>query len=100
MMGPGTASWRPLFGKHAAVFGMENEDSMGTLNGMNNGPSMMLSSDLNEANSALQGAIITGATVLQCYNNFPVPLGVNVNCLPKREVSLLVVYFLHTLFFH
>lgn len=26
------------------------------------------------------------ATLLQCHNNFGVPLGVTINCLPKNEV--------------
>ena len=47
---------------------------------------MLLNADLAAATNALRNVTITEATLLQCHNNFGVPLGVSINCLPKNEV--------------
>ena len=96
VMGPNAASWKPLDGKHASIFGID--DSFGTgLEGTGSdsggghgsgpgGSSMLLNADLAAATNALRNVTITKATLLQSYNTFGVPLGVTVSCLPKNEV--------------
>ena len=96
VMGPNAASWKPLDGKHASIFGID--DSFGTClegtgsdagGGHGSGPggsSMLLNADLAAATNALRNVTITKATLLQSYNTFGVPLGVTVSCLPKNEV--------------
>jgi hypothetical protein len=83
MMGPEAASWKPMDGKHASIFGSDDQHIGG---GMDDPSAMMLSSDLSAATGSLRNATITKATLLQSHNTFPVPLGVIVSCLPRREV--------------
>lgn len=89
VMGPNAASWKPLEGKHATIFGVdEGFDSMaGTGSDVCGGAgnSMLLNADLAAATNALRNVTITKATLLQCYNTFGVPLGVTISCLPKNE---------------
>lgn len=87
-MGPGAATWKPVDGKHASIFGNRSfGNSMDVTNSDNNtGSSMMLNADLTHATNTLQNVSILSAELLQYYNNFPTPLGINVSCLPKNEV--------------
>ena len=97
VMGPNAASWKPVEGKHASIFGMDDTlDMVGTGADAGGGPggssggggngSMLLNADLAAATNALRNVTITKATLLQSYNTFGVPLGVTVSCLPKNEV--------------
>lgn len=101
VMGPNAASWKPLEGKHASIFGVEDNfgsgldhatssaDAGGMAGGAGGsaaGGSMLLNADLAAATNALRNVTITKATLLQSYNTFGVPLGVTVSCLPKNEV--------------
>lgn len=88
IMGPEAATWKPVQGKHASIFGMDDGSSMpATLQASSNQPSsMMLSADLSAATASLKNATILKATLLQSHNTFPVPLGVSINCLPHSEV--------------
>lgn len=93
VMGPNAASWKPVDGKHASIFGVEDSfDSPSTASeiggdasggGGGGGGSMLLNADLAAATNALRNVTITKATLLQSYNTFGVPLGVTVSCLPR-----------------
>lgn len=83
IMGQNAATWKPVEGKHASIFGMH--DRVGTSEDASSG-NMLLNADLAAATNALRNVTITKATLLQCHNNFGVPLGVTINCLPKNEV--------------
>lgn len=99
VMGPNAASWKPVEGKHASIFGVDDSFGNGCMDGMGSsgtgaevsggggvGGSMLLNADLAAATNALRNVTITKATLLQSYNTFGVPLGVSVSCLPKNEV--------------
>ena len=95
VMGPNAASWKPLEGKHASIFGVDDAfsggvstgaDAGGANGGSGAGSSMLLHADLAAATNALRNVTITKATLLQSYNTFGVPLGVTVSCLPRNEV--------------
>ena len=92
-MGQTAATWKPVEGKHAAIFGMQDvsgtsscspDDMLSSEGG--GGGNMLLNADLAAANNALRNVTITKATLLQCHNTFGVPLGVTINCLPRNEV--------------
>ena len=99
VMGPNAASWKPVEGKHASIFGVdESFNNSGSGSGVAGGTgvdisssssssgNMLLNADLAAATNALRNVTITKATLLQSYNTFGVPLGVSVSCLPKNEV--------------
>ena len=99
VMGPNAASWKPVEGKHASIFGVDDgfgtgmdghsstSADMGASGGTGGSSgSMLLNADLAAATNALRNVTITKATLLQSYNTFGVPLGVSVSCLPKNEV--------------
>lgn len=92
IMGQNAATWKPVEGKHASIFGMHDRAGMSsssTSSGVDDNVgsnSMLLNADLAAATNALRNVTITKATLLQCHNNFGVPLGVTINCLPKNEV--------------
>ncbi len=96
VMGPNAASWKPVEGKHASIFGMDDNFDVSSSTGAEMGGggggssqaggSMLLNADLAAATNALRNVTITKATLLQSYNTFGVPLGVTVSCLPKNEV--------------
>lgn len=93
VMGPNAACWKPVDGKHASIFGIDDGFGAGGADGTATsssadggaGGSMLLNADLAAATNALRNVTITKATLLQCYNNFGVPLGVTVSCLPRNE---------------
>ena len=84
-MGPTAATWRPVEGKHAAIFGTDDSGTTMMDSNMNSGE-LNIDADLSATTNALRNATITKATLLQSYNSFPVPLGVTVNCLPCNKV--------------
>lgn len=90
MMGQNAATWKPVEGKHASIFGMQDRVGLSSsaedAAGSGGGSSMLLNADLAAATNALRNVTITKATLLQSHNNFGVPLGVTINCLPKNEV--------------
>lgn len=89
IMGQNAATWKPVEGKHASIFGMHDRAGMASSSASGEDGSssnMLLNADLAAATNALRNVTITKATLLQCHNNFGVPLGVTVNCLPKNEV--------------
>jgi hypothetical protein len=90
VMGPQAASWKPVEGKHASIFGVEDSFAgNGCLEGTTGadvsgaGGSMLLNADLAAATNALRNVTITKATLLQSYNTFGMPLGVTISCLPR-----------------
>lgn len=93
VMGPNAASWKPVDGKHASIFGVDDSfhnpmtgSEIGGGGGGQGSESMLLNADLAAATNALRNVTITKATLMQSYNTFGVPLGVTVSCLPKNEV--------------
>lgn len=91
-MGQTAATWKPVEGKHAAIFGghdfSDDHDTSpggGGTDGSGSSSSL-LNADLAAATNALRNVTITKATLLQSHNTFGVPLGVTINCLPKNEV--------------
>jgi hypothetical protein len=72
VMGPTAATWKPVDGKSASIFGIDNNTHLDT--------------DFTSATNAIKNVTIRKATLLQSYNTFPVSLGVSVNCLPSNEV--------------
>jgi hypothetical protein len=95
VMGPNAASWKPVEGKTATIFGVDDSfggistgsDAFNGSSSMNGaGGSMLLNADLAAATNSLRNVTITKATLLQSYNTFGVPLGLTISCLPKNEV--------------
>lgn len=74
-MGPDAATWRTIDGKAASIFGSDDVGQTSSDMDMGN---TKLSSDLSVASHSLKNVTITKATLLQTWNNFPVPLGVTV----------------------
>lgn len=70
--GAGRAKWAPVEGKQVQVFGLDAHNELGIDNG--------------HALNTLRAATITNATLRESSSTFPVPLGVNVSCLPKNEI--------------
>ena len=66
--GPSAATWRPVEGKHVQIF-------------TNASPYQDLSSSMN----ILRSAYVVKASLLEQKNGFPVPLGVQVSCIPGQE---------------
>lgn len=88
MMGPDAATWRPVEGKHAAIFGLVDDSHHSGITSGKKGDvdSVTMQADLAAATQSLRNANITKATLLQVHNTFPVPLGVTLNILPRTEV--------------
>ena len=79
MMGGDIATWKIVEGKAPETFTESpNHDGFSD--------SITKSADLAAATQSLRNANITKATLLQCHNTFPIPLGVTINCLPRTEV--------------
>lgn len=68
-MGPNSATWKPVDGKQATIFG--TDDDM-------RGITESAPGDLGSTISSLKNATITKATVLQSYNTFPIPLVISL----------------------
>ena len=69
MAGPQAALWKPVEGKQTQVFGM----------GAN--------VDAAVATNQLRTALIHEVNLLEHRSTFPVPMGVDVNCVPKQVPS-------------
>ncbi len=68
--GPDAASWTPLNGKHGDVFGVSD---------------YIHHADGVDSNTVLQNAILHKITLLEVKNDFPLPLGVTMSCIPAGE---------------
>jgi hypothetical protein len=66
--GPSAATWRPVEGKHVQIFTNAAADQ-----------------DLSSSMNILRSAYVVKATLLEQKNGFPVPLGVQVSCIPGQE---------------
>lgn len=88
MIGPDAATWKPIEGKQAQIFGLDHVSDMGDVHSKDNpgGGSLSMHADFSAAMQSLKNVTITRATILQSHNTFPVPLGVTINCLPRTEV--------------
>jgi len=69
--GPEAASWTPVNGKVGDVFGISEI--------LDNAP------DSGIGSSLLQNAVLHRVTVLESKNDFPLPLGVSLSCIPSDE---------------
>lgn len=69
----GTDMWAPLNGRVPRVFG---------INGI-----FQCEADDNTSAQMLQNAILHKVTVLEQKNEFPVNLGIQINCIPNDEVT-------------
>lgn len=69
--GVNTASWRPHPGTEADVFGINDF--------FDSAP------DLGQATSVLQNALLHEVEVKQVKNDFPINIGVTINCIPGEE---------------
>ena len=79
VMGPNAASWKPVEGKHASIFGVDESFNGGSMTGADvgggaggasggSGGNMLLNADLAAATNALRNVTITKATLLQvCF---------------------------------
>lgn len=86
-MGPEAATWKVVDGKQLGVFGIDDM-ATSSVSGQQDsgGGNMMLNAELSVATNSLRNVTVTKATLLQSWNNFSVPLGVSINCLPHNEV--------------
>jgi hypothetical protein len=71
--GQARATWQPLESKHVQVFGLDSHNELGIESGT--------------ALNSLRNATILNARLLESKSTFPIPLGVNVSCLPKNEIT-------------
>lgn len=70
-------------GKQLSMFG---SDDMAMVGGEMHSVGNALNEELSTASHSLKNVSIIKATLLQSWNNFSVPLGVTVSCLPHNEV--------------
>ena len=73
MDGPTAAQWKPLDGKLVDVLGPAEHNACHM--------------NLNSTLSSLSTAVVKKAVMFEQHNNFPVPLGVSISCLPAEEVT-------------
>ena len=66
MAGPQAAIWKPVEGKQCHVFGMGSD------------------MDATVATNQLRTALIHEVHLLEHRSTFPVPMGVDLNCVPKQ----------------
>lgn len=69
MAGPQAAIWKPVEGKQPYVFGLGGD------------------MDASMATNQLRTALIHEVTLLEHRSTFPVPMGVDINCVPKAEMT-------------
>ena len=66
--GPSAATWRPVEGRHVQIFTNASADQ-----------------DLSASINTLKSTYVISARLLEQKSSFPVPLGVNVSCIPAQE---------------
>lgn len=71
--GAAAATWTPTTGKVNEIFGLSHLLSTGA--------------DQSDTLNALQNAILHKVTLLEVKNEFPLTLGISVNCCPNDEVT-------------
>jgi hypothetical protein len=69
--GPEAASWTPVNGKVGDVFGISDIVEQGADSGF--------------GSALLQHAVLNRVSVLETKNDFPLPLGVSISCIPSDE---------------
>lgn len=84
MAGPQAAVWKPVDGKQSIVFGCLGGEAM----------------DATLATNQLRTALIHEIKVLEHSSNFPVNLGVKINCIPSCEFTDLGEGFAYTVIPH
>ena len=80
LAGPHGGIWKPVDGQQTRLFANLDSESV----------------DASAATSQLNCAIIHKVTLLEHQSTFPVPLGVQINCVPSREVTELGQQFAYT----
>lgn len=66
--GPSAATWRPVEGRHVQIFTNASADQ-----------------DLSASINTLKSTYVINARLIEQKSSFPVPLGVNVSCVPAQE---------------
>ena len=66
--GPSAATWRPVEGRHVQIFTNASAEQ-----------------DLSASVNTLKSTYVINARLLEQKSSFPVPLGVNVSCIPAQE---------------
>jgi hypothetical protein len=80
LAGPHGGIWKPVDGLQLQLFANLNSEAM----------------DATVATNQLNCAIIHEVTVLGHQSDFPIPLGVEINCVPSREVTELGQKYAYT----
>jgi hypothetical protein len=80
LAGPHGGIWKPVDGLQTKLFANLDCDSV----------------DASAATTQLNCAVIHKVTLLEHQSTFPVPLGVEINCVPSREVTELGQKFAYT----
>lgn len=73
MKGPTAGTWKPIDGKHVDVFGVHTHDG--------------ICMDHGTVTNSLRNAMILKARIIEQKSTFPVPLGVQINCVTPEEVT-------------
>lgn len=84
LAGPHGGIWKPVDGLQTKLFANLDSDVV----------------DASAAMTQLNCAIIHKVTLLEHQSTFPVPLGVEINCVPSREVTELGQKFAYTVLPH
>lgn len=84
LAGPHGGIWKPVDGIQLKLFANLDSESV----------------DVNNATNQLNCAVIHNVTMLEHQSSFPVPLGVEVNCVPPREVTELGQKYAYTVLPH
>lgn len=80
LAGPHGGIWKPVDGLQTKLFANLDSDSV----------------DASAATTQLNCAVIHKVTLLEHHSTFPVALGVEINCVPSREVTELGQKFAYT----
>jgi hypothetical protein len=80
LAGPMGGVWKPVDGSQLKLFSHVEGESF----------------DTSTATNQLSSAIIHECTLLEHQSTFPIPLGVQINCIPAREVTELGEKFSYT----
>ena len=84
LAGPHGGIWKPVDGLQTKIFANLDSDVV----------------DASAATTQLNCAVIHKVTLLEHQSTFPVPLGVEINCVPSREVTELGQKFAYTVLPH
>ena len=84
MAGPQAAIWKPVEGKQAHVFGIRPPRTPGVCLAEPQTAGMGAELDAAAATNQLRTALIHDVSLLEHRSTFPVPMGVDINCVPKH----------------